>query len=360
MAGLLSCFFIWRGGIELGIHLMDSNGVTISSLTQWDYNITLIIEETGFSSAPMFHFSNQNSDRSLPVQSTLGDNGKISVEIPNDLLREALKISVYVFVESGDSGRTVEILQIPVRTKAQPLDYEYSDNLEIIHLDELKEEMEAATEAANSAADSANSAASNLDKIKEEAIQATTDAVTATSQANSARDSANSAADAANEAAQDAEDAKQGALDAKEAAETATTQATNAATSANNATEDAIEATSQANAAKNAANAAATAANNAVTQANTARDQANNAATAANTATSQANTARDQANAAASAAQQAADEVNEILDDINNVMAVTLIDDVTPATNKTYSSQFIETNFRWEAATTEEVLAILD
>ena len=276
MAGLLSCFFIWRGGIELGIHLMDSNGVTISSLTQWDYNITLIIEETGFTSAPMFHFSNQNSDRSLPVQSTLGDNGKISVEIPNDLLREALKISVYVFVESGDSGRTVEILQIPVRTKAQPLDYEYSDNLEIIHLDELKEEMEVATEAANSAADSANDAASNLDKIKEEAIQATTDAVTATSQANSARDSANSAA------------------------------------------------------------------------------------TAANTATSQANTARDQANAAASAAQQAADEVNEILDDINNVMAVTLIDDTTPATNKTYSSQFIETNFRWEAATTEEVLAILE
>ena len=255
---------------------MDSNGVTISSLTQWDYNITLIIEETGFTSAPMFHFSNQNSDRSLPVQSTLGDNGKISVEIPNDLLREALKISVYVFVESGDSGRTFEILQIPVRTKAQPLDYEYSDNLEIIHLDELKEEMEVATEAANSAADSANDAASNLDKIKEEAIQATTDAVTATSQANSARDSANSAA------------------------------------------------------------------------------------TAANTATSQANTARDQANAAASATQQAAEEVNEILDDINNVMAVTLIDDTTPATNKTYSSQFIETNFRWEAATTEEVLAILE
>lgn len=238
----------------LGVHLLDSNGTTISSLTQWDYNITLIIEESGFTTAPMFHFAHEDSENTLPIQSVLED-GKISVEVPNILLQEAKKILVYIFVKSGESGRTVEIMRIPVRDKAKPLDYEYSDNLEIVNLYELQEELKAAAAEAQSASDSATEAANN--------------------------------------------------------------------------------------------------ANNKASVAQTAAD-------AANTATSQANTARDQANVAAQAANQATEEINEILDDINNAMAVTLIDDNNPATNKTYSSQYIETNFRWTAATDEEILAILE
>lgn len=238
----------------LGVHLLDSNGTTISSLTQWDYNITLIIEESGFTTAPMFHFAHEDSENTLPIQSVLED-GKISVEVPNILLQEAKKILVYIFVKSGESGRTVEIMRIPVRDKAKPLDYEYSDNLEIVNLYELQEELKAAAAEAQSASDSATEAANN---------------------------------------------------------------------------------------------------------ANNKASVAQMAADAANTATSQANTARDQANVAAQAANQATEEINEILDDINNAMAVTLIDDNNPATNKTYSSQYIETNFRWTAATDEEILAILE
>ena len=202
----------------------------------------------------MFHFAHEDSENTLPIQSVLED-GKISVEVPNILLQEAKKILVYIFVKSGESGRTVEIMRIPVRDKAKPLDYEYSDNLEIVNLYELQEELKAAAAEAQSASDSATEAANN--------------------------------------------------------------------------------------------------ANNKASVAQTAAD-------AANTATSQANTARDQANVAAQAANQATEEINEILDDINNAMAVTLIDDNNPATNKTYSSQYIETNFRWTAATDEEILAILE
>ena len=46
----------------LGVYLLDSNGTTISSLTQWDYNITLVIEESGFTTAPMFHFAHEDSE----------------------------------------------------------------------------------------------------------------------------------------------------------------------------------------------------------------------------------------------------------------------------------------------------------
>lgn len=245
----------------LGVYLLDSNGTTISSLTQWDYNITLVIEESGFTTAPMFHFAHEDSENTLPVQSILED-GKISVEVPNILLQEAKKILVYIFVKSGESGRTVEIIRIPVRDKAKPLDYEYSDNLEIVNLYELQEELKATIVEAQSASTLAYEAADN---------------------ANSKASDAQTAADAAN----------------------------------------------------------------------TARDQAT-------TATSQANTARDQANAAAQQARAAADEINKILDDIGSAVASTMLDDTAPSLEKTYSSQYIEEQFRWEAATDEEILAILE
>ena len=85
------------------ISLTDENGKGIDHLTQWDYNVTLTIEDIGLTEAPTIHFCNEKSERSLPVTATLADDGSISVHIPNDLLYESLTIFGYIFVTAEDN-----------------------------------------------------------------------------------------------------------------------------------------------------------------------------------------------------------------------------------------------------------------
>ena len=121
---------------------IDKYGNTVTNLTQWDMNQTLYIEDYGFSTPPQFHFCNKNSEKALVVQSTI-NNGVLEVVVPNALLTEPYTITAYVYLSEGESSKTVEYVQLPVRSRPQPDSFEYEDNVVIIDVQELANEIRA-------------------------------------------------------------------------------------------------------------------------------------------------------------------------------------------------------------------------
>ena len=106
------------------ISCTDQYGKAITSLTQWDTNQILYVEDWEYST-PTFHFSNKSKSKMLAVDGELVGR-TLKVRIPNALLTEASPITAYVYIhdEENDSGRTISIIRIPVRKRPQPEEYE--------------------------------------------------------------------------------------------------------------------------------------------------------------------------------------------------------------------------------------------
>ena len=65
----------------------DQYGNPITRMTQWDLNQKLYITEHNFTTAPLFHFCNKNTEQALVVQSVLSDN-LLTADVPNQVLIE--------------------------------------------------------------------------------------------------------------------------------------------------------------------------------------------------------------------------------------------------------------------------------
>ena len=130
---------------------LDEYGDVVTSLYQWDYNQTLYIEDHGFTTPPQFHFCNQNSDKALLVPSKIDDNNVMTVSIPNILLTEPYNIMAYVYLSDDDSGKTVEIINLPVRPRLIPSNFEYIENTYVVDVEALAKEMRELLNAYNSA-----------------------------------------------------------------------------------------------------------------------------------------------------------------------------------------------------------------
>lgn len=120
--------------------LLDTYGNTIYNLTQWDVNQKLIVSvDQTVTIAPKVHFCNQKSEKALVVESTLSDN-KIVADIPNILLQEPYRITAYVYLETDiedSSWKTIQTIEIPVRKRPKPDDYEYVENVKVVYLSEM-------------------------------------------------------------------------------------------------------------------------------------------------------------------------------------------------------------------------------
>lgn len=120
--------------------LLDTYGNTIYNLTQWDVNQKLIVSvDQTVTIAPKVHFCNQKSEKALVVESTLSDN-KIVADIPNILLQEPYRITAYVYLETdieNSSWKTIQTIEIPVRKRPKPDDYEYVENVKVVYLSEM-------------------------------------------------------------------------------------------------------------------------------------------------------------------------------------------------------------------------------
>lgn len=120
----------------------DSKGNIINGFVQWDADQTIMFKGLDLTQAPIVHFANRESDTSLGVQSTIDDSGNITAVVPNILLQNDLMLYIYIFVPNGSGGRTIRTISIPVQPKPKPDDYIYTENTDVIYLENLVKQVE--------------------------------------------------------------------------------------------------------------------------------------------------------------------------------------------------------------------------
>lgn len=125
------------------LNFLNASGAEIVNLTQWDLGIKLYITNTwSYTDPPIFHFFNSKSNEAL-VQGSILSDGKIVVQVPNELLKYPYSISVHMDIEDTDGARTTVAKGIlPVTPKAKPSYYEYVDNIRDVFADIIAEVLE--------------------------------------------------------------------------------------------------------------------------------------------------------------------------------------------------------------------------
>lgn len=99
----------------------------IDSLHQWDRNQVLTLQGLDLATAPEVHFSNKNMARAIVRQATM-ENHVVTVDIPNSLLQDPLRIYAHIGIYEGSTFTVVETVEIPVIPRVRPLDYQIEDN----------------------------------------------------------------------------------------------------------------------------------------------------------------------------------------------------------------------------------------
>ena len=108
------------------------------SLFQWDQNRVLRVKGLNLSVKPEVHFSNAKMNGAIPVQADLVDH-TVVVNIPNSLLQEPLRISAHIGIYEGEEFKVVELVEIPVKPRKRPADYELAvDDFELYSFKRLE------------------------------------------------------------------------------------------------------------------------------------------------------------------------------------------------------------------------------
>lgn len=125
------------------------------SLFQWDQNRVLRVTGLNLKVKPEVHFSNANMRGAIPVQADLV-NHVVVASIPNSLLQEPLRIYAHIGIYDGDEFKVVELVEIPVKPRKRPADYELAvDDFELYSFKRLENML-------GSKADSAEAKALNV------------------------------------------------------------------------------------------------------------------------------------------------------------------------------------------------------
>lgn len=114
---------------------VGSGVVETDSLYQWDLNQVLAISGSGLTVPPVIHFTQRKptkvtGEEALVVQATIS-GGVVKANIPNLFLEEPFDIIAFMYAVDSNSGKTLEMIRIPVIQRPKPADYEYSDNITI-------------------------------------------------------------------------------------------------------------------------------------------------------------------------------------------------------------------------------------
>lgn len=105
----------------------NPDGSYLEHFTQWDVDRTLVIKGVEISPEPQIHFSNCMMKRSIVVDPIISQNN-VHVKIPNEVLQDALPVSVGVFYKDTTSGGVTRYTMfIPVIPKIRPYGYEYTE-----------------------------------------------------------------------------------------------------------------------------------------------------------------------------------------------------------------------------------------
>lgn len=131
------------------VDCLDTYDNPIEHFTQWDVDqkVKIVLDgvEDGYLAiAPEVHFANAKSTEALVVRSTVQGNNTIIADVPNILLQEYYPLLIYVYLtDSKDvsSQKTIIKIEIPIRKRAVPSDYEYVENIERITAEQIKQEI---------------------------------------------------------------------------------------------------------------------------------------------------------------------------------------------------------------------------
>lgn len=131
------------------VDCLDTYDNPIEHFTQWDVDqkVKIVLDgvEDGYLAiAPEVHFANAKSTEALVVRSTVQGNNTIIADVPNILLQEYYPLLIYVYLtDSNDvsSQKTIIKIEIPIRKRAVPSDYEYVENIERITAEQIKQEI---------------------------------------------------------------------------------------------------------------------------------------------------------------------------------------------------------------------------
>lgn len=131
------------------VDCLDTYDNHIEYLTQWDINQKLKIVLTGCDEdylgiAPEIHFANKKSLEALVVRSTVEETNTILVDVPNILLQEYYPLLVYVYLSDNKNAyaqKTIIKIEIPIRKRVRPSDYEYVENIDHITAEQIKREV---------------------------------------------------------------------------------------------------------------------------------------------------------------------------------------------------------------------------
>ena len=110
---------------------------TTDSVYQWDLNHTLHITGLTVNNAPTIHFTNKKRDTAIVVQSKIVDD-VITAPVPNELLQEPYNVIAYVHTYDDNHAKTIETINIPVRPRAKPDDYQFTDNVDVMNFERLE------------------------------------------------------------------------------------------------------------------------------------------------------------------------------------------------------------------------------
>lgn len=119
------------------ITCFDGSGNILRHFNQWELNNKIYIQDNEWGIAPMFHFENHYIKRAIAVQSVMGDDYSLSVDVPNELLLNYSPISVYVYATHGDASKSVAHIQIPVYKKDKPDGFVYEENVDYLDIDDV-------------------------------------------------------------------------------------------------------------------------------------------------------------------------------------------------------------------------------
>lgn len=122
--------------------LYDVNEKQISSLTQWDYNVSIKVVGVKINPIPEVRCWNKISKVAKRVNATVFGEFLVFT-VPNELLQDCFPINIQLFYcyESGDSKTEYRTI-IPVMPGKKPDGYIYSPT-EIVTLEALEERIKA-------------------------------------------------------------------------------------------------------------------------------------------------------------------------------------------------------------------------
>ena len=131
------------------VECLDPYDVPIEYYTQWDINQKMKIvlrdcEEGLLTIPPNVHFANVRHKEAYVVRSSVENGDTILVNVPNILLEENVPLLVYVYLTDRNdvsSQKTILKIDIPVRKRARPSNYDYVENIERITAQQIKREI---------------------------------------------------------------------------------------------------------------------------------------------------------------------------------------------------------------------------